>query len=401
MLDAAEDVWNPHTHKIRSIMDIIHPLLDKEKQLQAKRYEKEKRLLGLASMLLSLVVLLGFYFSGLSAWLANLQIGNSIIWTFLLYVLSFQVISVFFGFPLSFYSSYVHEHRWNFSNHTVKSWLWEQIKGFLVGLILMLILLGLLFWIMALYSQNWWFIAGLAFAFVSVVLATIFPVVILPIFNKYTAVENKELTDTLERILSEGGLKSSGFFKEDMSRQTKKENAFLAGLGKTRRVVLGDNLMENMSVPEIESIIAHEVGHYKNRHIWKNLVIGTLEGVVAFFILNLAMRSIFSQFLSSTSWNLTLFPVFIIMAGGISVFLFSPFSNAISRYFEKNADRYALESIQDKKAFMTAMAGLADRNLSNAYPEWWVKLLYYSHPPVGERLAMAENHENEKMAEVI
>jgi len=382
-------------------MDIIHPLLDKEKQLQAKRYEKEKRLLGLASMVLSLVILLGFYFSGLSAWLANLQIGNSIIWTFLLYVLSFQMISVFFGFPLSFYSSYVHEHRWNFSNHTVKSWLWEQIKGFLVGLILMLILLGLLFWIMALYPQNWWFIAGLAFAFVSVVLATIFPVVILPIFNKYTPVENKELTDTLERILSEGGLKSSGFFKEDMSRQTKKENAFLAGLGKTRRVVLGDNLMENMSVPEIESIIAHEVGHYKNRHIWKNLVIGTLEGMVAFFILNLAMRSIFSQFLSSTSWNLTLFPVFIIMAGGISVFLFSPFSNAISRYFEKNADRYALESIQDKKAFMTAMAGLADRNLSNAYPEWWVKLLYYSHPPVGERLAMAENHKNEKLAEVI
>lgn len=382
-------------------MDMIHPLLDKEKQLQAKRYEKEKRLLGLASMVLSLVILLGFYFSGLSAWLANLQIGNSIIWTFLLYVLSFQMISVFFGFPLSFYSSYVHEHRWNFSNHTVKSWLWEQIKGFLVGLILMLILLGLLFWIMAVYPQNWWFIAGLAFAFVSVVLATIFPVVILPIFNKYTPVENKELTDTLERILSEGGLKSSGFFKEDMSRQTKKENAFLAGLGKTRRVVLGDNLMENMSVPEIESIIAHEVGHYKNRHIWKNLVIGTLEGLVAFFILNLAMRSIFSQFLSSTSWNLTLFPVFIIMAGGISVFLFSPFSNAISRYFEKNADRYALENIQDKKAFMTAMAGLADRNLSNAYPEWWVKLLYYSHPPVGERLAMAENHKNEKLAEVI
>ena len=373
-------------------MDIIHPLLDKEKQLQAKRYEKEKRLLGLASMALSLVILLAFYFSGLSAWLANLQIGNSIIWTFLLYVLSFQMISVFFGFPLSFYSSYVHEHRWNFSNHTVKSWLWEQIKGFLVGLILMLILLGLLFWIMALYPQNWWFIAGLAFAFVSVVLATIFPVVILPIFNKYTPVENKELTDTLERILSEGGLKSSGFFKEDMSRQTKKENAFLAGLGKTRRVVLGDNLMENMSVPEIESIIAHEVGHYKNRHIWKNLVIGTLEGMVAFFILNLAMRSIFSQFLSSTSWNLTLFPVFVILAGSISVFLFSPFSNALSRYFEKKADRYALDNIQDKKAFMTAMAGLADRNLSNAYPEWWVKLIYYSHPPVGERLAMAENH---------
>ncbi|NIO48288.1 MAG: M48 family metalloprotease [Candidatus Aminicenantes bacterium] len=377
-------------------MDMIHPLLDKEKQFQAKRYEKEKRLLGLASMVLSLVILLGFYFSGLSAWLANLQIGNSIIWTFLLYVLLFQMILVFFGLPLSYYSNYIHEHKWNFSNHTVKSWLWEQVKGFLVGLILMLILLGLLFWIMAVYPQSWWWIAGLAFAFVSIVLATIFPVVILPIFNKYTPVENKELTDALERILSEGGLRSSGFFKEDMSRQTKKENAFLAGLGKTRRVVLGDNLMENMSVPEIESIIAHEVGHYKNRHIWKNLIIGTLEGVAGFFILNLAMRSIFSQFLSSTSWNLTLFPVFVVLAGGISAFIFSSFGHALSRYFEKKADRYALENIQDKKAFMTAMAGLADRNLSNAYPEWWVKLLYYSHPPVGERLAMAENYKREK-----
>jgi STE24 endopeptidase len=113
------------------------------------------------------------------------------------------------------------------------------------------------------------------------------------------------------------------------------------------------------------------------------------------------MRSIFTQFLSSTSWNLTLFPVFVILAGGISILLFSPFSNALSRYFEKKADRYALDSIQDKKAFMTAMAGLADRNLSNAYPEWWVKLLYYSHPPVGERLAMAENHRREKTAEII
>jgi len=380
-------------------MDKIHPLLDKERQLQAKRYEKEKRFLGLVSMVLSLAILLGFYFSGLSSWLANLNIGSSIIWAFLLYVAMFQMILVFFGFPLSFYSSYIHEHKWNFSNHTIKSWLWEQVKAFLVGLILMFILLGLLFWIMALSPQNWWLIAGLAFAFVSVILATLFPVVILPIFNKYTPIENKELTETLERILFEGGLRSSGFFKEDMSRQTKKENAFLAGLGKTRRVVLGDNLMESMSIPEIESIIAHEVGHYKNKHIWKNLVIGTLEGVVIFYILNWAMKSIFTQFLSSTRWNLTLFPVLVIFAGSISSFVFGPFSNALSRYFERKADRYALQIIQDKKAFMTAMAGLADRNLSNAYPEWWVKLLYYSHPPIGERLRMAESYKKDEKLE--
>ena len=372
------------------IMDKIHPLLDREKQQQARRYEKEKRLLGLATMVLSLIALLGFYYSGLSSWLANLNIGGSIIFVFLIYVVSFLILLALLGLPLNFYSGYIHEHKWNFSNHTIKSWLWEQVKAFLVGLILMTLLLGLLFWIMALSPRSWWLIAGLAFAFVSVVLATIFPVVILPIFNKYTPIQNKELADPLEKILSEGGLKSSGFFKEDMSRQTKKENAFLAGLGKTRRVVLGDNLMESMSIPEIESIIAHEVGHYKHRHIWKNLVIGTVQGLVVFFILNWAMRILFSQFLSSTTWNLTLFPIFAILMGGISSFLFGPLSNALSRYFERQADRYALKTIQDREAFMTAMAGLADRNLSNAYPEWWVKFLYYSHPPVGERLKMAE-----------
>ena len=372
------------------IMDKIHPLLDREKQQQARRYEKEKRLLGLATMVLSLIVLLGFYYSGLSSWLANLNTGGSIIFVFLIYVVSFLILLALLGLPLNFYSGYIHEHKWNFSNHTIKSWLWEQVKAFLVGLILMTLLLGLLFWIMALSPRSWWLIAGLAFAFVSVVLATIFPVVILPIFNKYTPIQNKELADPLEKILSEGGLKSSGFFKEDMSRQTKKENAFLAGLGKTRRVVLGDNLMESMSIPEIESIIAHEVGHYKHRHIWKNLVIGTVQGLVVFFILNWAMRILFSQFLSSTTWNLALFPIFAILMGGISSFLFGPLSNALSRYFERQADRYALKTIQDREAFMTAMAGLADRNLSNAYPEWWVKFLYYSHPPVGERLKMAE-----------
>jgi len=378
-------------------MDKIHPLLDKERQLQAKRYEKEKRLLGLAGTVLSLVILLAVYYSGLSAWLANLNLGNSIIWTFLVYVVSFQTILVIFGFPLSFYSSYIHEHQWNFSNQTIKSWVWEQVKSFFVGLIIMFLILGLLFWIMALYPQKWWLIAGLAMALVSVIFATLVPVVILPIFNKYMPIQNKELTDALGKILSKAGLKSGGFFKEDTSRQTKKENAFLAGLGKTRRVVLADNLMKHMSAPEIESIIAHEVGHFKYRHIWKNITIGTLQQMVIFYILNVEMKLIFPQFLSSTVWNLTLFPLFVILMATISGFLFGPISHFLSRCFERQADHYALKVIEDKKVFMTALTGLADRNLSNAYPEWWVKLLYYSHPPVGERLRKAEEFDKKAM----
>lgn len=371
-------------------MEKMHPLLDREKQTQAIRYEKEKRLLGLMSLGLSLGVLLAFYFTGWSFRLAALFPDRAVIYTFIIYVIGFQTLLFVSGFPLNFYSSYIHEHKWRFSNHTKTSWLWEQMKSYMVGLVIFLILLGLLFWIMERYPQQWWWMAGIAMAFTSTILATLFPVLILPIFNKYTPVEDKALTEPLDRILSEGGLKSSGFFVEDMSRQTKKENAFLAGLGRTRRVVLGDNLIGNMTVPEIVAIIAHEVGHYKHRHIWKHIALGTLQQLAVFFCLNIIMKAVFPTFLTSTRANLAVFPFFAILLGALSSFLLGPLSNALSRHFERQADRYALGSIPDKDSFVTALAGLANRNLSNAYPGRWVKLLYYSHPPIGERLLMAE-----------
>jgi len=371
-------------------MNNIHPLLDAEKQRQARRYEKENRYLGLAGTCLSLLLLLGFYYSGLSSWAANLIFDESFFLAFIIYGAIFLSILMLLSLPLSFYSDYVHEHKWGFSNQTVKTWLWDQVKSFLVGLPIFYIMLGLLLGIMNRFPQYWWLIAGVAMAVVSVIFATLFPIVILPIFNKYIPIEDEALTGALEKILAKGGLKSGGFFKEDMSRQTKKENAFLAGLGKTRRVVLGDNLMDNMNVEEIESIIAHEVGHYKFRHIWKNILIGLFQQILVFFLLHQIMQRAFPDFLSSLRDNLALLPILAIVIGFLSGFLFGPLGNAISRRFERQSDAYTLESISDKKNFQTALAGLANRNLSNAYPPWWVKFLYYSHPPIGERLDMAD-----------
>ena len=371
-------------------MKNIHPLLDQEKQIQAQQYEREKRFIGLIGSGLSLAMMLIIYFSGFSFWLANILPDISIIAVFVIYVTAFSVISTVTGLPLSFYSGYIREHHWKFSNHTVKTWLWDQLKSFLVGLLLAPVLLGLLFWIMAFSPDYWWLIAGLAVALVSVILTTLVPVVILPIFNKYTPLGAGELTDRLQTILERAGLKPSGFFMEDMSRQTKKENAFLAGLGKTRRVVLADNLMEHMTVSEIESVIAHEVGHYKYSHIWKQIAIGTIQQLIVFFLLNRVMLMVFPEFLTSTRWNLTLFPIFALLMGAISGFLFGPLSNSISRHFERQADRTALEMIPQTASFLSAMAGLANRNLSNAYPSRWIKWLYYSHPPIGERLEMGD-----------
>jgi len=373
----------------------IHPLLDKDKQEKARQYEKENRVLGLVGSLLILGIVLEFYFSSLSYRVSSMFSNVSVFWIFLLYIGIFQLTLFLLGIPLSYYSSYVHEHKWKFSNHTRKSWAWEQVKSFFVNLLLMYLVLGLLFWILVKFPDKWWFIAGLSAALVMVVFATLFPVVILPIFNKYTPIADEKLTKTLARILSTGGLESSGFFKEDMSRQTKKENAFLIGLGRTRRVVLGDNLLDNMSLPEIESIIAHEVGHYRYRHIWKNILLGTGQQLIIFFVLQQLMQYFFPGFPASTRENLVVFPIFVILLGAISMLLFGPLSLALSRNFEHQADHYALTAVNDKTAFVSALAGLANRNLANAYPARWIKLLYYSHPPIGERLKMAELHNPE------
>tara|TARA_B100001175_G_C19490994_1_gene632581 strand:- start:219 stop:1346 length:1128 start_codon:yes stop_codon:yes gene_type:complete len=368
----------------------IHPFLDKEKQLKAKTYENEKRKIGIASSLLSLVFILLFYFSGLSEYLANINL--SFTYVFLIYVTVFQILSTVIGVPLGYYSSYIHEHKWGFSNYTNRTWIIDQLKSFAVSLILLPILLGIFFWVLWKFPETWWLVAATVTTLVSIVFVTLFPVVILPIFNKYDIIEDETLTGQLSEILHKAGLKPSGFFRQDMSRQTKKENAFLAGMGKTRRVVIADNLLEHMSLSEIKSVIAHEVGHYRYSHLPKNILIGTVQQLIIFYLLNIIMKVLYPEFLTSNTNNLSLFPMFSLIMSLLSSLLFGPLNNLISRYFERQADRTSLELYPDKDSFQKAMAGLANRNLSNAYPEWWVKLLYYSHPPIGERLSFAENY---------
>ena len=368
----------------------IHPFLDEEKQLKAKTYENEKRKIGIVSSLLSLVFILLFYFSGLSDYLANINL--SFIYVFLIYVTVFQILSTVIGVPLGYYSSYIHEHKWGFSNYTNRTWIIDQLKSFAVSLILLPILLGIFFWVLWKFPETWWLVAATVTTLVSIVFVTLFPVVILPIFNKYDIIEDETLTGQLSEILHKAGLQPSGFFRQDMSRQTKKENAFLAGMGKTRRVVIADNLLEHMSLSEIKSVIAHEVGHYRYSHLPKNILIGTVQQLIIFYLLNIIMKVLYPEFLTSNTNNLSLFPMFSLIMSLLSSLLFGPLNNLISRYFERQADRTSLELYPDKDSFQKAMAGLANRNLSNAYPEWWVKLLYYSHPTIGERLSFAENY---------
>lgn len=369
-------------------MKQIHPLLDAAKQEQAQEYEIKKRRASFLNLITGFILILIFILAISQPLLEHLP--NFSAFRFLLFLWALAIFSLPFDLILSFRSGYKLEHEFGFSNQNKTQFFKDEFKGFLINLLINPLIALILFLAFRVSPDLWWLWAALAMIFVSVIFATLYPIVIMPLFNKYTAIEDEELTTRLGAILRKGGLKIKGFYLQDMSRQTKKENAFLGGLGKTRRVVLSDNIINNMSLDELETVIAHEVGHYKYQHMWKNILLGAGYQLITFFLAHQIMLHINPDYLRSFDNMLMAYPVFLLCFGILHMLVIGPLSNAVSRYFENQADSYALDMTQNPKAFQGAMSGLANRNLSNAYPTPFIKFMYYSHPPVGERLELGD-----------
>ncbi|MEA2077596.1 MAG: M48 family metallopeptidase [Candidatus Marinimicrobia bacterium] len=366
----------------------IHSLLDSDKQTRAREYEIKKRRISFSNLILGFILALIFILFISQPLLNLLPKFPAFRFVFFLWVLA--LFSLPFDLILSFRSGYKLEHEFGFSNQNKRQFFKDEFKGHAINLLINPLLALILFLAFRISSELWWLWAACAMIFISVIFATLYPVVIMPLFNKYTPIKDEELTTKLGAILSKGGLKIKGFFLQDMSRQTKKENAFLGGLGKTRRVVLSDNIISNMSLQELEAVLAHEVGHYKNKHMWKNILLGAVYQLIIFFLSHQIMIKINPDFFKSLDNMLLAYPVFLLCFGVFHMLIIGPLSNAVSRFFERQADRYALDMTHNPDAFQKAMAGLANRNLSNAYPTPFIKFMYYSHPPVGERLEMGD-----------
>ena len=366
----------------------IHPLLDAVKQEQAQIYEIKKRRASFLNLISGFIFTLIFILV-ISHPLLN-HLPNFPAFRFLLFLWALALFSLPIDLLLSYRSGYKIEHEFGFSNQNKTQFFKDELKGFMINLIINPLIALVLFLAFRISPDLWWLWAALAMIVISVIFATLYPVVIMPLFNKYTVIEDEELTTRLGAILRKEGLKIKGFYLQDMSRQTKKENAFLGGLGKTRRVVLSDNIINNMSLDELETVIAHEVGHYKYKHMWKNILLGAIYQLITFFLSHQIMLLINPDYLKSFDNMLIAYPVFLLCFGVLHMLVIGPLSNAVSRYFENQADSYALDMTQNPDAFQGAMSGLANRNLSNAYPTPFIKFMYYSHPPVGERLKVGD-----------
>jgi STE24 endopeptidase len=293
--------------------------------------------------------------------------------------------------PLDYYSGFVLPHRFDLSTQTLRGWLSDMVKGAVIGLIIGTPLLIAFYGTIRLAPKAWWIWVAGGYIFVTVILTTIAPILLMPIFYKFKPLgeEHSELAERLTRLAESAGTHVQGVFTFDMSRRTRAANAALVGLGRTRRIILGDTLLSEFTSDEIETVLAHELAHHIHKDILLSLVVQTCFNFLAFY-LSAAMLN----------WTVEKKPLtgvedpaglpFIGLLLGLLGLLTMPITNAFSRWRESIADDYALEITRKPIPFASAMTRIANQNLAEVDPERWVVLLLYSHPPLRSRIEKAE-----------
>ena len=369
-------------------------VIDPERQKQAKEYARIRRRLWLVDTIFSAVYALLWMFLGWAGALRDwLMTSTQNQWLLVaLFVAVFGGIYSIINLPLGYYSGFVLPHRFGQSNQTLKDWVIDQLKGLAVGAPLGLLLLELLYLALRVTGVLWWLWAAIGMLIFTVLLSNLAPILIAPLFNKYVPLgdEHKELADRLLDLARRANTKVRGVFKYDMSKRTKAANAALTGVGNTRRIVIGDTLIDEFSTDEIETVLAHELGHHVHHDIPVLITLSTLSTTLSLFLASLALNWAIRYFGFTGPADVAAFPALGLIFGAYGL-VTMPFENAVSRWRESMADDYALQATGKREAFASAFTRLANQNLGEVDPEKWVVFMFYSHPPLGERIAKA-NH---------
>ncbi len=338
--------------------------------------------------------LMAFVFAcPLDNWLNTCPVLSSI-WTLRLVMMFLIVIGlhIVVSFPLSLYSGHLLEHSYGLSNQTFGGWLSRYLKRNAMAVAFGLAMFVGLYWVIWLTGPYWWMVAAGAFFAVSILLGQLAPVLIMPLFYKIERLDMPELTDRLAKLTEGTSLSIEGVYRMGLSEETSKANAMLAGMGRTRRVLLGDTVISNFSLDEIEVIFAHEIGHHVFHHIRKLILAGLVYSVVWFWVCDLILQAWVSQ--GGGVFDYSQLPIYTLPLVMLTITLLSnviePLQNAISRRYERQCDQYALDQTGLNEAFISAFQKLAKLNKDDPNPPRLEVLLFHSHPPIGDRLAMAK-----------
>jgi STE24 endopeptidase len=358
---------------------------------EARRYNRIRRWLGIADFAVGFAFLIVLLLTGWSGWLRDMayRLGfQNYSLSLFMYLLLLLAISKGLGIGLDYYG-FALERRFKLSTQKFRSWIWDETKGFLVGLVMGSVVVEILYFTIRQWPQYWWVIAWVLFMGLFILLAQLAPVVLFPIFYKFEALDNEDLRRRLVVLSERAGTRVRGVYRWKLSEKSKKANAALTGLGATRRIILADTLLDNYTPEEIEAVLAHELGHHVHRHILKSIFVQAVITLAGFWAANWTLHHAVDQRWFEEMSDFANLPLLALVSVVLS-FLLMPALNAYSRFNERQADRYAFESIATVEPFISSMNKLAEQNLAERTPSKWVEWFFHSHPAISRRLAAAK-----------
>jgi STE24 endopeptidase len=358
---------------------------------KARRYHRIKNWLYLVNIVVSLGVLVLLLAGGFSAVVRDYAFfltGNFFatvgVYFFLLHVIFFAA-----SLPLDWYEGFFLEHSFELSTEGSNAWLKRHIKKSAISLIAGLLLVELLYVFLRFSSQRWWVFAGIGWLLFSLLFARIIPTMIVPLFYKYKPLDDTVLKERIMALAERCHIKILDVFGLDFSKETKKANAAVIGLGASRRVVVTDTLLTNFTVEEIEAVMAHEFGHHVLRHMRQLIIFGSASTFISLYFLDIFLRKALVFFGFSAIYDVAAFPI---IALGLLVFglVSMPLNNWFSRVLERRADLFALRTTNAPQPFISMMEKLSAQNLAEQQPSRFIEIMLYDHPPIAQRIATAK-----------
>jgi len=359
---------------------------------RAKTYSRLKLLAGVGSSVVSFVMMVLLVCLDSTRQLAKWAqaLGSHAYLALLIFTAMVGLLQSLLTLPIGFFSGYILEHRYNLSNQSLGRWAWERLKGSLVGLPLVAAVLIVVYYCMDTFAHNWWLPVSVLLSLVSVLLARIAPILFMPLFYRFDPLPDGPLKERISRLCVNAGLRIEGIFTFNLSKNTKKANAGFTGIGKSRRIILGDTLVQEFSAEEIETVFAHELGHYKYRHIAIGIVTSVLSTFVGLYITSRLYAWSVEALGFASITDLGALPLLAIWLSLYSL-ITSPISNMISRRHERQADAYAAAVTNNGAAFAAALRRLAATNLADPEPHPLVEFLFYRHPSIAKRIQVLES----------
>ncbi len=372
---------------------IINSIMDEKTFKKASEYSLTKSRFSIFSSIFSAAFLLILILSGFIGWLESFVsvLGFSSNTNGIIYIFTVSLIFSVFSIPFSIYSQFVIEEKYGFNKMTLKLFFTDILKSLIISAILMVPLLYLLFWFMSSTGSLWWIYAFIGFSLFQLFLMVIYPTVIAPIFNKFTVMEDGTLKTKVLELAERLKYHVKGIFIMDGSKRSSHSNAYFTGLGKSKRIVLFDTLINTMEEEELLGVLAHEIGHEKKKHIIKNLIFSLVTILAGFWIMSLILyyQPFYNAFYFEASSFHALIILLMFCAGPFTFFL-KPLTAILSRKYEYQADKFAIDAVHSASGLKNALIKLSRKNLSNITPHPIYSFYHYSHPTLFERIKAME-----------